>query len=482
MPKKKRLQPTAPPLTRGQLSRAERERRQTRNFYAAMIGVGTLVVLILGFSVFTAFVLRPNEEVASVNGVKITRATYNKLRRWNVFQQNQSQQFSGQTGAGSIDPNQLRNVESETNLDATTVNQLIDSEVLRQKAASDHQITASQEDLKATALKDFIPSPTPPATPATPGTPVSDSPTVTGTTPFTPTATATFTVGPPTQTPTKTPTLPPVPGAQETAQAGYDRYLKSIGSSTSPNANDTFCAAGCPNLSEQDYLNIIIQPRVLQEKVVEKFASTIITQVEQIHAQHILTDTEEGARKIVAMLDAGADFTRTANEQSSEQISNRQSGAQPNGGDLGWFPKEGSNLVKEFVDAAFQVETGKYNREPAKTQFGYHIIKVLERDPKRPLSDADIETRKNQLYQDWFDQAKASSTITTKVEGAAPVATQPPITEPTALPLTLVPASPEATPGSGGTPSPAGSPAATSPPVDSTPTEPGGAPAGTPAP
>src|SRR5918912_1945515 len=150
MAKKKRLQPTAPPMTRGQLSRAARERQQLRNLYTAVFGIITLSVLVIGFSIFSAFVLKPNEEVAKVNGVTITRATYNKVRRWNVFQQ--LQQNAAQSGsalqAGTAST-QLRDVENETTLDATTVNQLVDREVLRQKAQMDLQIAASREELKA---------------------------------------------------------------------------------------------------------------------------------------------------------------------------------------------------------------------------------------------------------------------------------------------------------------------------------------------
>src|SRR3982750_1615418 len=95
MAKKKKLQPTAPPMTRGQLSRAARERQQVRNLYTAVFGVIVLSLLVVGFSVFSAFVLKPNEEVAKVNGETITRSTYAKLRRWSLYQQNRSNSLLG---------------------------------------------------------------------------------------------------------------------------------------------------------------------------------------------------------------------------------------------------------------------------------------------------------------------------------------------------------------------------------------------------
>src|SRR5207249_2505360 len=96
---------------------------------------------------------------------------------------------------------------------------------------------------------------------------------------------------------------------------------------------DPVCPLGCPNISESDYLHLIIEPQYLQTKVTDKLATEVITQVEQIHAQHILTDTEDGAKKIIQMLDAhGPDldskyFTELANTQSSEQLNNLKNGS-----------------------------------------------------------------------------------------------------------------------------------------------------------
>jgi parvulin-like peptidyl-prolyl isomerase len=340
--------------------------------------------------------------------------------------------------------------------------------VLRQKAQMDFQIAASREELKAGAIKllGFLPTPTPPAEPSPT---VQASGTITGASTITPTDTPTYTPGPPTNTPTKTATLPPVPGAQQTAEARYGTYMEAIDRGTAPRAGDPICVFGCPDLSEQDFLTLIIEPGVLQEKVTDHFATQIVTQVEQIHAQHILTDTEEGAKKIIEMLDAGADFSQMANTQSSEQISNVQRGLTPNGGDLGWFPREGSSFVKEFVEGAWPVQAGQYTKTPVKTSFGYHVIKVLERDPNRMLTDDELESQKSQRYQDWFSAAKSAwqgeGKITTKLPPAPVIPTQPVITEPTQAPAQQSP-----TPEAGGTASPAASPPAdTTPPAASTP-------------
>ena len=49
-----------------------------------------------------------------------------------------------------------------------------------------------------------------------------------------------------------------------------------------------------------------------------------------------------------------------------------------------------------------------YTTEPVKSSFGYHVIKVLERDPHHTLSDSEISSIKSKKYQDWFTAAKQS--------------------------------------------------------------------------
>jgi|GEM_PF-460626 len=469
MAKKKKLESKAPvPMTRGQLSRAQQERQRIRNLYTAAIAIVTMVVLIIGLAVVSTYIIRPNQEVASVNGVTINRATYNKMRRYNIFQSIQSnllqQQFAQQTGSttgiqgSDALYEQLRSVEDEETIDPSTRDQLIDAEVLRQASRKDLNINPTQEELKAAALKDFLPQPTPP-----PGTPAAETPTSvvtsTATISVTPTATATPTRGSPTSTPTITPTLPPVPGGEKTAEAEYRTLIEVL--DRDPSVAQTGSIPG-PDMSEADYLALVMEPRVRREQVIDKLAATgIMTEVEQIHAQHILTDTEEGARKIKDMLDKGADFTETANTQSKEQIQNQSNGMAPNGGDLGWFPREGSNLVKEFVEGAWPVQAGKYG-DPVKTQFGWHIIKVIERDPKRPVEQSVIDQRKNTIYDEWFKKAKDGSVIKPPPEATAAPPT-PVIAEPTSPPVQVSPTtagtpSPATTPGTPGTSDTSGTP------------------------
>jgi hypothetical protein len=207
--------------------------------------------------------------------------------------------------------------------------------------------------------------------------------------------------------------------------------------SVDPNSDNGYCQLGCPDISEDDYLNLIVKPNYLREKVLEVQATEIMTQVEQIHAQHILTTTKEGAEKLRERLLKGEDFTTLANTESKEQLDAIAQGQLPNGGDLGWFPREDSNLIETFVEGAWPVPAGQIS-QPVETTFGWHIIKVLERDPKRALAADLIEQKKTKKYDDWFAGVVSKSQISPQPTPtpAPPTAV---VSEPTVPPVAASP-------------------------------------------
>jgi peptidyl-prolyl cis-trans isomerase C len=96
---------------------------------------------------------------------------------------------------------------------------------------------------------------------------------------------------------------------------------------------------------------------------------------EEISARHILVEAEEEAKALITELDAGKDFAELAKEKSTGPSAG-------NGGDLGYFTK--GRMVPEFEAAAFALEKGQYGKEPVKTQFGWHVIKVEDRRDSAP--------------------------------------------------------------------------------------------------
>jgi peptidyl-prolyl cis-trans isomerase C len=113
-------------------------------------------------------------------------------------------------------------------------------------------------------------------------------------------------------------------------------------------------------------------------KKVYEDASKQITGEQEVHARHILVETEDEAKAIEAELKKGADFAELAKKKSKDP------GAS-DGGDLGFFTKD--QMVPEFSAVAFTLEPGKIS-DPVKSQFGWHIIKVEEkRNRQAPAFD-----------------------------------------------------------------------------------------------
>jgi peptidyl-prolyl cis-trans isomerase C len=89
----------------------------------------------------------------------------------------------------------------------------------------------------------------------------------------------------------------------------------------------------------------------------------------EIRTGHILVSKLDEADHVMRELKQGKDFSELARKFSS-----CPSGK--NGGDLGYFSR--GQMVKEFEDVAFALKPGEI-KGPVRTQFGYHIIKLLER-------------------------------------------------------------------------------------------------------
>lgn len=91
--------------------------------------------------------------------------------------------------------------------------------------------------------------------------------------------------------------------------------------------------------------------------------------ITQVHAYHILVKTEQEAKNILAEIKNGVNFEKMAQLKSTCPSGKK-------GGDLGWFGR--GRMVKEFENAAFAMEKGAIS-QPVKSQFGWHIIKVVEK-------------------------------------------------------------------------------------------------------
>jgi peptidyl-prolyl cis-trans isomerase C len=132
------------------------------------------------------------------------------------------------------------------------------------------------------------------------------------------------------------------------------------------------------------YLEREIEARMTDEMIQEAYQVHLADNppAEELQARHILVETEEEAREVIALLDGGADFAELAKERSTGPSG-------PKGGDLGYFTA--NQMVPEFSQAAAALEPGSYTKEPAKTQFGWHVIKLEDRRTAAPPPFEEIE-------------------------------------------------------------------------------------------
>lgn len=150
------------------------------------------------------------------------------------------------------------------------------------------------------------------------------------------------------------------------------------------------------DLARKVYIDQQVEARVTDEEV-KKFYDEYVKNfksVKEIKAKHILVDTEDLAKEIIAKLDKKAKFDDLAREYSKDQP------------DLGYFTEE--MMVPEFSSVAFAMEKGTYSKEPVKTEFGYHIIYVEDIRDTKPLELSAIEPQiKSNLAQKAVDDVIA---------------------------------------------------------------------------
>jgi peptidyl-prolyl cis-trans isomerase C len=162
-------------------------------------------------------------------------------------------------------------------------------------------------------------------------------------------------------------------------------------------------------------------------KKVYEDASKQITGEQEVHARHILVETEDEAKAVEDELKKGADFAELAKKKSKDP------GAS-DGGDLGFFTKD--QMVPEFSTVAFSLEPGKIS-DPVKSQFGWHVIKVEEkRNRKAPDFDqvrAQIETYVTRKAQaDYVAKLRADAKVERMDQAAADPAAKPDAAKPDA--------------------------------------------------
>jgi peptidyl-prolyl cis-trans isomerase C len=130
----------------------------------------------------------------------------------------------------------------------------------------------------------------------------------------------------------------------------------------------------------------------------DKIISAVPNTAEQVHVRQILLYNQEAADSILSQLQAGADFDTLAAQVDPVTR-----------GDLGWFP-QGYIFEPAVEQAAFSLDVGQTSQAIA-SEIGFHIIKVLDRQPDRPLSPDALLAMQNRVLADWVKNQRQQANI-----------------------------------------------------------------------
>ena len=400
-------------VTKKHIARLERERQQVRLIRAIAIGGVVIVIALLAYGYLNLNVFQLQKPVAEVNGEVITTREWQervRFQRANLLNLYNTYIFY-QQNFGMDTTQQQQEVafylQTPEALGQQIIDQMVDEVLIRQEAER-RGITVSEEEIQKDIHNEygFFPdgSPTPTITPTEFLTPTLSPEQLT----FypatsTPTEAATSTAAPTnkpdrsfTQTPTST-SAPPTPTfVPELATATATPF-------TEEGFNEQYSATleefKSYNVSEAT-LRSVYENKLLRAKLLEELAIDVPRTEEQVWARHILVDDERTSGIVRSLLLSGRDFAEVAKEYSKD------TGSGAIGGDLGWAPR--SKYVTEFADAAFSQPIGEIG-EPVKSEFGYHIIQVIDRQ-ERPLDETAYQQAREAAVTDWLTQARADAT------------------------------------------------------------------------
>lgn len=158
-----------------------------------------------------------------------------------------------------------------------------------------------------------------------------------------------------------------------------------------------------------EYLRQQVKKRMTDEKLKARYDTYVknFKAAEEVRASHILVKTESEAAALIKEISGGADFAKLAAEKSIDKAAAAQ------GGDLGYFRKD--DMVEPFAKAAFAMKAGDVSTKPVKTDFGWHVIKVVDKRQSKPdsfekvkpeLENSEAQVIAHDLVKELLQKAK----------------------------------------------------------------------------
>lgn len=165
-------------------------------------------------------------------------------------------------------------------------------------------------------------------------------------------------------------------------------------------------AAVQDEIARQVYLDQQINAKITPAEIKKAYDEYVagFKSSKEVKAKHILVQTEDLAKEIIAKLDS--------KEANFDELAQKYSDDQP---ELGFFTEE--MMVPDFSKAAFAMEKNTYSKEPVKTEFGYHVIFVEDIRDSQPLPLEALEEQiKGNLARKAVEQIVTGLTQSAQIE------------------------------------------------------------------
>lgn len=432
------------------VSKSQRETMYQRMLYIGLAVAAGIIALIIGIGAFYEYQIKPNQVLATVNGNEITREDYWRYQSVTLYSQARlyedyalevtgQQQTQFLTFAAQLDAAR-EDVWGSTDVSEATISQMIEDQ-LYVAAAEDEGVDMSDETLQTYALNTFAPNDQPLVTPipsptliperaewATQtaeaiqtqealamGTPAGATP-VAGATP----------IGTPAASPVASPAseldeAPDLANVRVNAEAEFQLFQEDVLDEA--------------NMSTEQYYEMVVKPLVARDAMNAKVINSVQQSAPQVEVQHILVGTEDLAQQVHQRVSGGEDFGDVAESTSIDTITS------PTGGNLGWVTD--AQLPDAVSEVAFNTAIGE-TAGPVESEFGWHIVRVLDKDDDRALTETQYSEATQAAQTQWLEAQREAYGVSSDHYEPTPEPTAatfiPPADAPTPIVATPVPA------------------------------------------
>ena len=479
---KKAGQAKAPTKKAASLSKKHREQQQQRMVVRAVTtGVVLALIAIISGILYDQFWV-PSRAIAQVNEETLTRREYWETYRANLAQQivqnlqlsvmfADNQQIGSQFNNRSPLLNEQAQVVDEEPVNQEVITNWQDNQLVIQ-GANQMDIQASEDEIYQRMVQDlglgFLPSAMqePAASVITSTDTLTQTQDTASMTETIATDEVTESVSIPSPAPSPSPTATPT--ASEARQQAndiftkiYEQYTAELDETAELRQMDID-----PAYTQEDFRQAMLRQyriQVLRQKIQESLVpeesfehdltpdqvqarqiflevDTPITNTQQITTTDEATqeaideafaERKPDAEEIVEELREGADFAELAQEES-EDIGSRQQG-----GNMGYFDEEGKTdsgvtYPPEVVETSYELE-GDEISNPIRSQFGWHIIQVTDR--QTTTLEQQLRTERTETFDEWIEEQREAATIELLTDvSVTPSPSPSPTTQPTYVP------------------------------------------------